>query len=154
LFEHALDVTEGNYLAHSNLAPVLAAEGQTRAALDHLDRAIAIKGDDPAAFNNRGNVHELLGDLERAAADMSKAIQIKPDYADAYHNRARVYFKLKRFEMAARDLDTLAANAAERGDFEAAVKYETEALALAADEQFSREARRRLELYRTGRTKD
>ena len=50
---------------------------------DHT-KAIELKPDLAAAYNNRGNAKRAKGDLNGAIADYNKAIQLQPDYEDDY----------------------------------------------------------------------
>ncbi len=54
LFNHALQVTKDNYLAHNNLGIVLFAKGKIEEAIDHYNKAIRIKPDYPLTYNNGG----------------------------------------------------------------------------------------------------
>jgi hypothetical protein len=92
LFNHTLQVTKNNALAHNSIAPSLAEEGQINLAFYHFNEAIHINPDYADAYNNRGNVYSRLGKYQQAIEDYNKAIRLKPDYADAYYNRGLAYF--------------------------------------------------------------
>jgi len=92
LFNHALQVTKNNALAHNSIAPSLAEGGQINLAFYHFNEAIRINPDYADAYNNRGNAYSRLGKYQQAIEDYNKAIRLKPDYADAYHNRGLAYF--------------------------------------------------------------
>lgn len=74
-------------------------------ALTAYDTAIFLKPNHAAAYNNRGNVRNILGQHEMAIADYSETIRLKPDYADAYSNRATAKIKLDQYESAIIDCD-------------------------------------------------
>jgi len=92
LFNHTLQVTKNNALAHNCIASSLAKEGQINLAFYHFNEAIRINPDYADAYNNRGNAYLGSGKHQQAIEDYNKAIRIKPDYADAYYNRGRAYF--------------------------------------------------------------
>jgi len=52
LFEHTLEVTSNNYLAHNNLGVALDIQGRTQEAIDHYLKALRIKPDYVEAHNN------------------------------------------------------------------------------------------------------
>lgn len=88
LFEHALEVTDNNALAHNNLANALADEGRFDEALEHISAALRINPNDAGAYNNFGNILTEKGKFEAAVPYFYKAIQLNPDYADAHYNLA------------------------------------------------------------------
>ena len=55
LFNHALQVTKDNYVAHNNLALALLAEGKIKEAIDHYNKAIRLKPDNAYAYMQQGN---------------------------------------------------------------------------------------------------
>jgi hypothetical protein len=91
LFNHALRVTEGNYIAHNNLGVAMSAEGMIQEAINHYNKAILIRPKYANAYNNRGNAYSKFGMYQYAIEDYRTAIRISPDYAEAYNNYASVY---------------------------------------------------------------
>ena len=77
-----------------------------RKAMEYLNNAIKLQPDFKAAYNNRGNAYNDLGQPQRAIQDYDTAIRLKPDYADAYYNRGNAYYKLKQYQRAIQDYDT------------------------------------------------
>jgi tetratricopeptide (TPR) repeat protein len=77
LFEHAMSVTSGNYLAHNNLGAALSLEGRTEEALRHYSAAILIKPDYADAHNNIGFTLAAQGKYEEAIASYLMAMAIK-----------------------------------------------------------------------------
>lgn len=57
------------------------------------------------AFNNRGNVRDMLGEFDAAIEEYNKALEIDADFADAYLNRAVVLAKKGDSAGALRDYD-------------------------------------------------
>jgi tetratricopeptide (TPR) repeat protein len=91
LFNHTLQVTTDNYVAHNNLGLALSDKGISKEAIDNFNEAIIINPKYSKAFNNRGNVYSKLGQYQLAIEDFNQAIRIKPDYAEAYNNQGGVY---------------------------------------------------------------
>jgi len=100
LFNHALQVTKNNYVAHHGLGLALIAEGKTEEAIDHYNKTISIKPEFPNAYNNRGIVYGGLGQYELAMDDFDKAIRLKEDYAEAYYNKAVTYANRGQYQLA------------------------------------------------------
>jgi tetratricopeptide (TPR) repeat protein len=76
-------------------------------AMDLLTRAIQLKPDYAAAFNNRSSIiKELKGEenIKKAIADLTEAIRIRPFDATHYNNRAGNYSALEMHEKAIDDL--------------------------------------------------
>ncbi|GBU28650.1 hypothetical protein R84B8_02210 [Treponema sp. R8-4-B8] len=76
-------------------------------AINLLTRAIQLKPDYAAAFNNRSTiVGKLKGEdnIKKAIADLSEAIRIRPFDAAYYYNRANCYSALAMHEKAIEDL--------------------------------------------------
>jgi Flp pilus assembly protein TadD len=104
LFNHTLQVTKNNYLAHINLGSALSDEGRTQEAIDHYNEAIRIMPNLVLSYNTRGIAYAKLGQYQQAFDDFNKAILLKPDYADAYYSRGTIYNKLGRYQQAVEDL--------------------------------------------------
>ncbi len=79
-----------------------ARKGDLEAALLDFDAAIAER---PRAemYNNRANVHDQLGQTEKALADFESALGLDPDLTEAYINRARMRNMNRDYEGAIRD---------------------------------------------------
>lgn len=86
LFQHAVDVTENNWLAHSNLGSSLGAQGKTEEALKQYYEAIRIRPNYPEAQYNIGVVFATQGKVLDAMKYYEEALRIKPDYAGAHLN--------------------------------------------------------------------
>jgi tetratricopeptide (TPR) repeat protein len=90
LFEHALDATANNYLAHNNLGNALAKQGKTKQARDHYVKALQINPTSPRAHNNLANALARQGKSEEAIAYYTKALEIKPNFPKAHNNLGNV----------------------------------------------------------------
>src|SRR6185295_17155492 len=176
IYERAIAVSEGNYVAHQILAHVLAREYlQTQRpellelALRHFETAVAIKPSNPVAYLQRGNLYENMLDYPAALAEYDRAIEVSPQSAAAYncrawflatapHDRGR---NSKQAVAAARQacelsrwrnpdmVKSLAAAYAADGDFDQAVRWIQEAMRLAVDTPpLVRQCERHLQKFR------
>lgn len=84
LFQHALNVTADNVVAHNNLGVALSREGKSDEAIDHFSKVLEMDPDHADAHANLGVVLANQGNLEDAIAHYSKALQVKPDNAEAH----------------------------------------------------------------------
>jgi tetratricopeptide (TPR) repeat protein len=86
VFRHAVEVTEGNYLAHNNLGAALARKGKFDAALIQYEETLRIKPQHVDALFNRGEALTALGRLTEAERSYEDALRVKPDLAEAHNN--------------------------------------------------------------------
>ncbi len=108
LFNHAIQVTKNNYLAHNNLGLALFNEGRTEEAINQYNLSLRITPlvmDHVLAYNNRGIAYSRLGLYRNALEDLNKAIEMKSDYADAYGNRGVIYSNLGQNLLAFEDFN-------------------------------------------------
>lgn len=90
LFQHAVDVTEGNYLAHHNLGVALAeTPSDLNQAIAHFQAALRIRPDYVRAHTDLGSaLAKLPGRLPEAVAEFRAALAIDPDLAIPHNNLA------------------------------------------------------------------
>ena len=58
----------------------------------------------PAHTSTGGNVHQDMGELEKALRDIDKAIELNPEDARAYSNRGGLHREIGELERALRGL--------------------------------------------------
>ena len=87
LFEHAMAVTGENYVAEFNLGLVRRSEGRLGEALEHYQRAAAIRPAYAEAQNNIAEILIALGRAPEALPHLSEALRTRPDLLDARVNR-------------------------------------------------------------------
>jgi tetratricopeptide (TPR) repeat protein len=141
--------------------------GQFDKALHDYERAHNLNPDEAIAHNNHGYTLVELGRYDEAAEHYAKAIELMPRHPNAYKNltwlkatcpnanlrdgNQAVALVNKAVELAGRCppdwLEILAAAHAEAGDFAEAVRWQTQAIAAAADNERSKHVTR-LERYR------
>ena len=83
LWTYTLNMSPLSSLAHNNLARVLADQGQTDKALEHLRKAVEIRPDYAHAHYNLGQVLMQQGELQEAEFHFRRAIEKEPRYAAA-----------------------------------------------------------------------
>ncbi|MGD0596997.1 MAG: tetratricopeptide repeat protein [Sedimentisphaerales bacterium] len=86
LFQHALDVTENNYIAHLQMAEFLYEQQRLDEAVTEYQKYLQIMPNDPDVLNAFGVILGRLGRHDEAVRYLIKALQIKPDFADAHAN--------------------------------------------------------------------
>ena len=79
LFRHALDVTNGNYLAHHNLGVALADDGRFDEAIHHYQAALQIEPDAANVQTDYGNALAKSGRIPEAIAHYRAALRTLPD---------------------------------------------------------------------------
>lgn len=76
LFEHTLDVTANNWLAHNNMGIALARRGKFDEAIAHYSETLRIKPNYARAYNNRGIVLAVQGKTAQAIAHFREALTL------------------------------------------------------------------------------
>ncbi|MGB5218038.1 MAG: tetratricopeptide repeat protein [Smithella sp.] len=104
LFQHALQVTDNNYMAHGGLAIALLNENRSTEAIEHLNQALRIKAI-YQFYRMRAIAHEKLGHDQQAVEDYSNAISLKPYNAEDYFNRGLAYVNLRQYQPALEDFN-------------------------------------------------
>lgn len=85
LYQHALDVTKNNYVAHINMGAVLA-DTDPEEGIAHYQEALRIKPDSFIAHHNLGSALARQGQLDEAIRHYRLAIKYNPKYSEAYNN--------------------------------------------------------------------
>jgi protein O-mannosyl-transferase len=140
LFLHAAAVTEGNWLAHHNLAQGYAAAGRREMALAHFDQALVISSypaiEGARALRTFGRPLEALARLERALAANPMDTQARLLRAMTLNDVGRTteaIAELSRLVELAPDLAAahhgLGSLLAGRGELEQAIRHYREAVA-------------------------
>ncbi|HUB78487.1 MAG TPA: tetratricopeptide repeat protein [Bryobacteraceae bacterium] len=81
LFSHALEVTDGNYIAEHNLGSYLMDQhGQLESAVAHLRRAVELRPDSGPVHSDLGSaLAKSPGGLAEAIAELQTAVRLLPD---------------------------------------------------------------------------
>jgi len=86
LFNRALAVTKGNWLAHNNLGAYLLERGRYQEAVGHLEKATLLVPGYPEGHNNIGYALSMLGRPEEAVVHYRVALRLRADYPAAHYN--------------------------------------------------------------------
>jgi protein O-mannosyl-transferase len=84
------------WMAHNNLAILLAESGQVHDAIDHLRKALELRPDYAHAENNLGDDLNRLGRFHEAVPHLERALQLRPAYPEAHYNLGVSYMSLNR----------------------------------------------------------
>jgi tetratricopeptide (TPR) repeat protein len=89
LWQHALDVTENNHIAHANLAVHLMEMGQPDEAVIQAQKAVRIRANAPAylVLGNRFLQRKMI---DEARGQYLKALETDPRLADCHNNLGTV----------------------------------------------------------------
>ena len=72
-------------------------------AIKHYSRALELKADYVEAYNARGVVCAMRGEIDYALKDFSMVIRLEPDHFAAYLNRGVIHRDDRRYEQALKD---------------------------------------------------
>jgi tetratricopeptide (TPR) repeat protein len=106
LYNHALQVTTGNYIAHSNLGNELMDAGKLDEAEKHYQEVIQLMPTAAKPYNNLGNAYAMQNKLDDAMAMFSKAIEFNPGLAEGHYNLGNAYLLKGKMAEAIAELKT------------------------------------------------
>jgi tetratricopeptide (TPR) repeat protein len=111
LFEHALAVTEDNYLAHYNLGTRLLRGTPARVAdaRPHLEAAVRLDPRHPGAHLNLGAVHWLEGRLAEASRSFEASLRLDPSDPEAHLSLGAARFEQGRVDESIQSFETAVA---------------------------------------------
>jgi tetratricopeptide (TPR) repeat protein len=101
LFEHAVEVTDKNYVAHNNLGELLAGGGRLEEAASHFNRALEINPQFDQALHNSGMMLVQQHKPQEAIEQFSKAVEINPNFLEAYNKLGAALAETGRLDEAA-----------------------------------------------------
>ena len=102
-WQHAVDVTQGNYRAHNSLGAVLGNQGRRSDAIRHFEEALRLGPDGSEAHHIHHNLGRALaesGRTDEAIAHYREALRIKPEFAEAHNNLGLALVRLGRVDEA------------------------------------------------------
>jgi tetratricopeptide (TPR) repeat protein len=83
LFQHALEVTTDNHVAHNGVGIALQEQGRIEEAIAHFQEAIKLRPRYPEAHANLGDALLRLGRIEEAVPQLNEAIRLHPGSLEA-----------------------------------------------------------------------
>ena len=96
LYEHALAVTQNNYVAHNNLGTALEEDGKLQEAMIHYSEAVKIKPNYAVAHNNLGEILVQQKKFEEALPYFEKALELHPTSTNAKRGLSYAEYNLGR----------------------------------------------------------
>jgi tetratricopeptide (TPR) repeat protein len=100
LFEHALSVTNGNYVIHNNLGFELALQGRMDEAIMHYRAALRINPEFELAHINLGSALFSQGEIEKSLAYYQTTLSQTPRFAGVHHNLGILLLRVGRIDEA------------------------------------------------------
>jgi tetratricopeptide (TPR) repeat protein len=94
LINHALQVTEDNYMAYNHLGIHFLNQDRLDPAMDMFQKTVRIKPTYSHAYNNMGVVLAKRGDLDEAVEEFKKALELNPNFPIFRRNLAMAYEQL------------------------------------------------------------
>ncbi|MDB6064959.1 MAG: Tetratricopeptide 2 repeat protein [Pedosphaera sp.] len=101
LFNHALDVTTNNAVAHGNLALALDAAGKPDEAMTHYQAALRLLPDSPFALYLMGLKLAHQGNYPGAIEHYNAALRQQPDAPSVHYNLANIFTSQGKLDEAA-----------------------------------------------------
>jgi tetratricopeptide (TPR) repeat protein len=100
LFEHALAVTERNFIVHNALGKALGLEGRDEEAIAHYEEALRLRPEFAEGQFNLGNRLARVGREEDAIRHYEEALRLAPGFVDAHFNLGNHLGRVGRVEEA------------------------------------------------------
>ncbi|MDM8542405.1 tetratricopeptide repeat protein [Desulfococcaceae bacterium HSG9] len=100
LFQHALEVTDNNFLAHHNLGVALAERGYYTEALKHYGETIRLSPSYVTAHHNMGIVLAKQGRTDEAIRKYFDVLDFEPNHKEVYFSLGNVMIAKGKFDMA------------------------------------------------------
>lgn len=100
LYSHALAVVERNWMAHNNMAIVVAEQYRYHEAIKHLRESLRINPDQPAGFNNLGSTYQAVGNLPEAINAFREAVKLRPNDPEGHVRLGYAYLIMGDLDLA------------------------------------------------------
>ncbi|MCH6568680.1 MAG: tetratricopeptide repeat protein [Acidobacteria bacterium] len=100
LFQHALESTQDNHMAHSNLGIAFLDNNDLDQAIGHFYKALEIKPTHAGVHTNLSIALRRKGMLDKALEHSIRSVQTNPDLAEAHNNLGISLFQKGRIEEA------------------------------------------------------
>ena len=89
-----LEINPEHSMANNNLGWSYFVKGNTKSAMEFVNKAILYGPDNYVAYDSRGEIKLKLGDFKGTIIDSSKAIELNPQLSNSYYIRAQAKHKL------------------------------------------------------------
>lgn len=91
LYTRALAVVERNWLAHNNMAILLAQQYRYDEAIKHFRESLRINPNQPVGFINLGNAYQSVGNNGAALDAFREAVRLNPNDAEGHFRLGYAY---------------------------------------------------------------
>lgn len=91
LYTRALAVVERNWLAHNNMAILLAQQNRNDDAIKHFRESLRINPKQAEGFMNLGNAYQSMGNNGAALDAFRAAVRLRPDDAEGHFRLGYAY---------------------------------------------------------------
>lgn len=106
-YEQALEYDSNFYLAHFQLGVLQKKQGQSKIAIESLQKVLEIRPDHDKTWYTLGTVFESDGNIELSIEHYKKAIDINPSYSKPYASLGKIYTDIKDYKQAEDVLKTV-----------------------------------------------
>ncbi len=100
LFQHAIQVTDGNYVAYNNLGVALKRQARIADAISDFEAAQRIRPQDSEIQDNLGEALIAAGRVDDAAPHLAEALRLHPDFAKAHIDLGGAFVRTGRMKQA------------------------------------------------------
>jgi tetratricopeptide (TPR) repeat protein len=100
LYAHALTVVKRNWLAHNNMAILLAQQYRYDEAIRHFRESLSIYPNQAEGFMNLGNAYQSTGNNNAAIDAFSEAVRLKPDNVEGHFRLGYAYLIAGNIDLA------------------------------------------------------
>lgn len=100
LYAHALAVIERNWMAHNNMAILLAQQYRYDEAIRHFRESLRINPKQAEGFRNLGNAYQAVGNNDAAIDAFREAVRLKPNDAEGHFRLGYAYLLAGNFDLA------------------------------------------------------
>jgi tetratricopeptide (TPR) repeat protein len=103
LFDHALDVTRNNSVAHSIVAGELLMQNKVSEAMIHCKKALLLIPNNYNALVREAKAYDLLGENNEAIDALRLAIRVHPEHAKAHNDLCILFLKAGKVQDAMKE---------------------------------------------------
>ncbi len=104
LFEHAIAVTEDNFIIHNNYGNELLNRGRTDAAIEHYRKAIQIRPNYIIGLKNLGAALVQKERFDEGLKYLHRAAELNPGWHEVYNSLGMAYGQQANYELAEKNL--------------------------------------------------
>ncbi len=100
LYTHAITVVERNWLAHNNMAILIAQQYRYADAIKHFEESIRINPYQAPGLKNLGNTYQAVGNIPAAINAFRESLRLDPNDADGHIRLGYAYLIAGNLDLA------------------------------------------------------